>query len=300
MSHMSIYGVENNTRYFTGDGLKENVVMQQYAAAYRQLGHVPESLTLNVDNDAAGTKFATELIERRQQSVTENGKTIGIPGLRSGVPDERFGKDWNDVLKQMNGDFDHDKMVCFEANHAERHAEYTEEMNNSTLVEDAEGSKKDGSSATNPEKSKGGMLATDFMRGMGVDVVSEPSRLSVTSGSVEQAHKTSEPSHVSALHGMNDEDLSKLADDIMEIHNNSPEVKAAIANAEKILNKHGISLDDEDISVDKTAENQSSKKKTADKYMDEHVHVTVITDSPKEQQIRQQRIQAARQRSLEM
>lgn len=95
LSYISLKGEETNTRYFTGDGLKENVVMQQYAIAAKQLGHVPESLSLNVDNDKAGQSFADRIIEQRTK----------MPGLVKDVPEPWMGKDWNDALKYSRANY---------------------------------------------------------------------------------------------------------------------------------------------------------------------------------------------------
>lgn len=100
---MSYYNLNpkklSNTRFVSMDGLKKEVVVNYLNATADELaksGKALKSIAFGVDNDEAGTRFMKEM---GQYSAKNNrGEVIK---LKSAQPSKKYGKDWNDVLKNV-------------------------------------------------------------------------------------------------------------------------------------------------------------------------------------------------------
>lgn len=108
---MSFYQIApdrfKNTRFIALDGLKPHIANHYLTITDTQLaqeGLGIQSIALGVDNDAAGDAFVKEMQEYRFSNNL--GKNIPI---KAAQPNKKFGKDWNDQLKNMTGQSNLDK-----------------------------------------------------------------------------------------------------------------------------------------------------------------------------------------------
>lgn len=90
---------EANTRYIAMDGLKDQTVLKQLSQAKQELGYDPVSVTLNVDNDEAGTRFVEKLNQKYELTLTNKTGQKQKAEFIDGRPKAIDGKDWNDVLR---------------------------------------------------------------------------------------------------------------------------------------------------------------------------------------------------------
>lgn len=100
---MSYYNLNpkklSNTRFVSMDGLKKEVVvnfLNKTADELAKSGKALKSIAFGVDNDEAGSRFMQEMSQL--QARNNKGEIIQ---LKSAQPSPKYGKDWNDVLKNV-------------------------------------------------------------------------------------------------------------------------------------------------------------------------------------------------------